>query len=101
MNVKDLVNNDLNKYQIKYTKNYYFYEIKLNLILIHIFVNLKNKYNDNLNLIQEKFNIIVYLIKKYVSKNYDVKINILLNLIIYKFLKYITITDSQTNTVLS
>ena len=76
--------------------NYHFYEIKINLILLHIYINLKKKYNNNQILLKEKFNIIVYLIK-----NYDVKINILLNLIIYKFLKYITITDSQTNTVLS
>ena len=81
--------------------NYYYYEIKINLILLHIYINLKNKYNDNLILIQEKFNLIVHLIKKYISKNYDVQLNILLNLIIYKFLKYITITDSQLNTVLN
>ena len=82
--------------------NYYYYEIKLNLILIHIYVNLKKKYNDNLVLIKEKFNIIVFLIKKYIHKhNNDVKINILLHLVIYKFLKHITITDSQTKTVLN
>ena len=81
--------------------NYNYYEIKINLILLHIYINLKNKYNDNLILIQEKFNLIVHLIKKYISKNYDVQLNILLNLIIYKFLKYITITDSQLNTVLN
>ena len=80
--------------------NYHYYEIKLNLILIHIYVNLKKKYNNQI-LLKDKFNIIVYLIKKYISKNYGVKLNILLNLIIYKFLKYITITDSQINTVLS
>ena len=80
--------------------NYYFYEIKLNFILLHIYVNLKKKYNNQI-LLKDKFNIIVYLIKKYISKNYGVKLNILLNLIIYKFLKYITITDSQINTVLS
>ena len=51
---------------------------------------------DNLILIKDKFNIIVYLIKKYISKNYDIKLNILLNLIIYKFLKYITIADSHS-----
>ena len=82
--------------------NYYFYEIKINLILLHIYVNLKKKYNNNLNLIQDKFNIIIHLIKKFISKNYDIKINILLNLVIYKFLKYIvTIKDSQINTVLN
>ena len=83
--------------------NYYFYEIKLNLILINIYVNLKKKYNNNQILLKEKFNIIVYLIKKYIHKhNNDVKINILLNLVIYKFLKYIvTIKDSQINTVLN
>ena len=82
--------------------NYYYYEIKLNLILIHIYVNLKKKNNDNLVLIKEKFNIIVFLIKKYIHKHKnDVKINILLHLVIYKFLKYITITDSQTKTVLN
>ena len=82
--------------------NYYFYEIKINLILLHIYVNLKKKYNDNLNLIQDKFNIIIHNIKKFISNNYDIKINILLNLIIYKFLKYIiTIKDSQINTVLN
>ena len=80
--------------------NYYFYEIKLNFILLHIYVNLKKKYNNQI-LLKDKFNIIVYLIKKYISKNYGVKLNILLNLIIYKFSKYITITDSQINTVLS
>ena len=67
--------------------NYYFYKIKMNLILLHIYVNLKNKYNDNQILLKEKFNIIVYLIKKYIHKhNNNVKINILLNLVIYKFL---------------
>ena len=81
--------------------NYHFYEIKLNLILIHVFINLKKIYNDNQILLKEKFNIIVYLIKKFISKNYDIKINILLNLVIYKFLKYITIKDSQINTVLN
>ena len=82
--------------------NYYFCEIKINLILLHIFINLKKKYNNNLILIQDKFNIVVYLIKKYISKNYDVKLNILLNLVIYKFLKYIvTIKDLQINTVLN
>ena len=82
--------------------NYYYYEIKINLILLHIFINLKKKYNNNLILIQDKFNIVVYLIKKYISKNYDVKLNILLNLIIFKFLKYIvTIKDSHSNTVLN
>ena len=82
--------------------NYYFCEIKINLILLHIYVNLKKKYNNNLNLIQDKFNIIIHLIKKFISKNYDIKINILLNLVIYKFIKYIvTIKDSQTNTVLN
>ena len=82
--------------------NYYFYEIKLNLILINVYVNLKKKYSDNLILIKDKFNLIVHLIKKYISKNYDIKINILLNLVIYKFLKYIvTIKDSQINTVLN
>ena len=40
--------------------------------------------------------------KKYIHKHTnDVKINILLNLVIYKFLKYITIKDSQINTVLN
>ena len=83
--------------------NYHFYEIKINLILLHIYINLKKKYNDNQILLKEKFNIIVYLIKKYIHKhNNDVKINILLNLVIYKFLKYIvTIKDSQINTVLN
>ena len=82
--------------------NYYFYEIKINLILLHIYFNLKRKYSDNLNLIQDKFNLIVHLIKKYIHKHTnDVKINILLNLVIYKFLKYITIKDSQINTVLN
>ena len=82
--------------------NYYYYEIKINLILINIYVNLKKKYNDNLYLIRDKFNIVVFLIKKYIHKhNNDVKINILLNLLIYKFLKYITIKDSQPNTVLN
>ena len=53
-------------------------------------------------LIQDKFNLIVHLIKKYIHKHTnDVKINILLNLVIYKFLKYITIKDSQINTVLN
>ena len=81
--------------------NYHFYEIKINLILLHIYINLKKKYNDNQILFKEKFNIIVYLIKKFISKNYDIKINILLNLVIYKFLKYVTIKDSQINTVLN
>ena len=82
--------------------NYHFYEIKLNLILIHIYVNLKKKYSVNLNLIQDKFNLIVHLIKKYIHKHTnDVKINILLNLVIYKFLKYITIKDSHSDTVLN
>ena len=81
--------------------NYYFYEIKLNLILINIYVNLKKKYNNNQILLKDKFNMFVYLIKKFISKNYDIKLNILLNLVIYKFLKYIvTIKDSQINTVL-
>ena len=82
--------------------NYYFYKIKINLILLHIYVNLKKKYSDNQILLKEKFNIIVYLIKNFISKNYDIKIKILLNLVIYKFLKYIvTIKDSQINTVLN
>ena len=82
--------------------NYHFYEIKINLILLHIYINLKKKYNNNLNLIQDKFNIIIHLIKNFISINYDIKINILLNLVIYKFLKYIvTIKDSQINTVLN
>ena len=82
--------------------NYYYYEIKMNLILLHIYINLKKKYNDNLILIKEKFNLIVHLIKSYIHKHInDVKINILLNLIIYKFLKYITITDSHSDTVLN
>ena len=82
--------------------NYYFYKIKMNLILLHIYVNLKKKYSDNQILLKEKFNIIIHLIKKFISKNYDIKINILLNLVIYKFLKYIvTIKDSQINTVLN
>ena len=81
--------------------NYHFYEIKINLILLHIYINLKKIYNDNQILLKEKFNIIVYLIKKFISKNYDIKINILLNLVIYKFLKYVTIKDSQINTVLN
>ena len=82
--------------------DYYFYKIKMNLILLHIYVNLKKKYSDNQILLKEKFNIIVYLIKKYIHKHInDVKINILLNLVIYKFLKYITIKDSQINTVLN
>ena len=81
--------------------NYHFYEIKINLILLHIYINLKKKYSDNQILLKEKFNIIVFLIKNFISKNYDIKINILLNLVIYKFLKYIvTIKDSQINTVL-
>ena len=77
--------------------NYYFYEIKLNLILLHIYVNLKKKYNNNHILLKDKFNIIIYLIKTYIFKNCGVKINILLNLIIYKFFKYITIKDSHSN----
>ena len=82
--------------------NYYFCEIKINLILLHIYVNLKKKYNNNLNLIQNKFNIIIHLIKKYIHKHINnVKIHILLNLIIYKFLKYITITNSHSDTVLN
>ena len=83
--------------------NYYFYEIKINLILLHIYINLKKRYINNQSLIKDKFNIIVYLIKKYIHKHInDVKINILLNLVIYKFLKYIvTIKDSQINTVLN
>ena len=82
--------------------NYQFYEIKINLILLHIYINLKKKYSDNQILLKEKFNIIVYLIKKYIHKHINnVKINILLNLVIYKFLKYITIKDSQINTVLN
>ena len=68
--------------------NYYFYEIKINLILLHIYINLKKIYNDNQILLKDKFNILVYLIKQYIHKhNNDVKINILLNLVIYKFLK--------------
>ena len=82
--------------------NYYFYKIKLNLILIHIYVNLKKKYNNNQILLKDKFNIVVYLIKNYISKNFDIHINILLNLIIHKFLKYIvTIKDSHSDTVLN
>ena len=81
--------------------NYHYYEIKLNLILIHIYVNLKKKYNNQI-LLKEKFNIIVYLIKKFISKNFDIQINILLNLIIHKFLQYIiTIKDSQIKTALN
>ena len=81
--------------------NYYYYEIKMNLILLHIYVNLKKKYNNQI-LVKEKFNIIVYLIKKFISKNFDIQINILLNLIIHKFLQYIiTIKDSQINTALN
>ena len=81
--------------------NYHFYEIKINLILFHIYINLKKRYNNQI-LLKEKFNIIIHLIKKFISKNYDIKINILLNLVIYKFLKYIvTIKDSQINTVLN
>ena len=82
--------------------NYYFYKIKINLILLHIYVNLKKKYSDNQILLKEKFNIIVHLIKKYIHKHInDVKINILLNLVIYKFLKYITITNSHSDIVLN
>ena len=82
--------------------DYYFYKIKMNLILLHIYVNLKKRYNNNQILLKDKFNILVYLIKKYIHKHTnDVKINILLNLVIYKFLKYITIKDSQINTVLN
>ena len=80
--------------------NYHFYKIKMNLILLHIYVNLKKRYNNQISL-KDKFNIIVNLIKIFISKNYDIKINILLNLVIYKFLKYITITNSQINTVLN
>ena len=81
--------------------NYHYYEIKLNLILIHIYVNLKKKYNNQI-LLKEKFNIVVYLIKKFISKNFDIQINILLNLIIHKFLQYIiTIKDSQIKTALN
>ena len=82
--------------------DYYFYKIKMNLILLHIYVNFKKKYNNQI-LLKDKFNILVYLIKKYIHKHInDVKINILLNLVIYKFLKYIvTIKDSQINTVLN
>ena len=81
--------------------NYYFYEIKMNLILLHIYVNFKKKYNNQI-LLKDKFNILVYLIKKYIHKHInDVKINILLNLIIHKFLKYITITNSHSDTVLN
>ena len=80
--------------------NYHFYEIKINLILLHIYINLKKRYNNQI-LLKDKFNIIVNLIKIFISKNYDIKINILLNLVIYKFLKYITITNSQINTVLN
>ena len=60
--------------------NYYFYKIKMNLILLHIYINLKKKYNNNQILLKDKFNILVYLIKKFISKNYDIKLNILLNL---------------------
>ena len=83
--------------------NYYFCEIKMNLILIHIYINLKKRYINNQSLIKDKFNIIVYLIKKYIHKHInDIKITILLNLLIHKFLKYIvTIKDSQINTVLN
>ena len=81
--------------------NYHFYEIKINLILLHIYINLKKLYNNQI-LLKDKFNIIIHNIKKFISKNYDIKINILLNLVIYKFLKYIvTIKDSQINTVLN
>ena len=41
--------------------NYHFYEIKINLILLHIYINLKKRYNNQI-LLKEKFNIIVYLI---------------------------------------
>ena len=82
--------------------NYQFYKIKMNLILLHIYINLKKKYNNNQILLKEKFNIIVYLIKKYFHKHInDIKITILLNLIIHKFLKYITITDSHSDIVLN
>ena len=82
--------------------NYYFYKIKMNLILLHIYINLKKKYNNNQILLKDKFNIVVYLIKNYISKNFDIHINILLNLIIHKFLKYIvTIKDSHSDTVLN
>ena len=82
--------------------DYYFYKIKMNLILLHIYVNLKKRYNNNQILLKDKFNILVYLIKKYIHKHInDVKINILLNLVIYKFLKYITITDSHSDIVLN
>ena len=47
-----------------------------------------------------KLYIVVYSIKTYISKNYDIKINVLLNLVIYKFLKYITITNSIVNGIL-
>ena len=59
-------------------------------------------YNNNQILLKEKFNIIVYLIKKYIHKHInDIKISILLNLIIYNFLKYITITNSNSDIVLN
>ena len=80
--------------------NYYYYEIKINLILLHIYVNLKKRYNNQI-LLKDKFNIIVNLIKIFISKNFDIKINILLNLIIHKFLQYITITNSHSDTALN
>ena len=93
---------DLNKYTINNTMNYYFYEIKINLILLHIYINLKKRYNNNQSLLKDKFNIIVHLIKRYIHNHFDdVKINILLNLVIYKFLKYITITNSHSDIVLN
>ena len=60
--------------------NYYFYEIKMNLILLHIYVNFKKKYNNQI-LLKDKFNILVYLIKKYIHKHiYFYIINMFMNI---------------------
>lgn len=77
-----------------FNMNYYILEKRLILFLLNIYINLLNKYDNNNILVNKYFDYYIYLIKK-IFNNQNIKINILINLIIYKFVKNISVFQNH------
>ena len=68
--------------------NYNILEYDLNLYLSKIYISLLNKYDVFLS--NKYFDYYIFLIKKEIN-NQNIEINIIINLVIYKFIKNISV----------
>ena len=72
--------------------NYIILEYKLNLYLSKIYISLLNKYDTYLS--NKYFDYYIFLIKKEIN-NKNTEINIIINLIIHKFIKNISVFNNN------